>query len=51
MSDPRDARSRNVDPFNAPEDYADPWRGRGMTILLVWFVLAVLVIVLLVVLT
>jgi hypothetical protein len=27
------ARTRNVDPFDAHEDYADPWRGRKMPIL------------------
>ena len=46
MSDPRDARGRNVHPFNAPEDYADPWRGRRMPILLtVVGLLALLVLV------
>ena len=32
MSDSRDHRTRNVDPFDAPDDYADPWRGRKLPI-------------------
>jgi hypothetical protein len=30
-----DPRTRNVDAFDAPEDYGDPWRGRRTLILLV----------------
>jgi hypothetical protein len=47
VSDPRDTRSRLVDPFNSPEDYADPWRGRKTPILLVCLGLIVLAFVVL----
>ena len=44
MSDPRDTRSRLVDPSNSPEKYADPWRGRSkLPFLLVGLGLVVLV--------
>jgi hypothetical protein len=41
MSEPTDPRGRNVDPFDAPDDYADPWRGR-LLIVLVSFGMVVL---------
>jgi hypothetical protein len=46
MSDPRDPRGRLVDPFDAPDDYADPWRGRRTKILLICIGLIVLTAVL-----
>jgi hypothetical protein len=45
---PRDARGRNVDPFDAPDDYADVWRGRRLGILLVGLAVIVLVVVLII---
>jgi hypothetical protein len=39
--DPRDSRGRNVDPFDAPDDYADPWRGRQR----VWVFLGALAVI------
>jgi hypothetical protein len=46
MTAPRNARGRNVDPFDAPDDYADPWRGRRVPILLAVVSLIVLSVVL-----
>jgi hypothetical protein len=46
MSDSRDPRTRNVDPFDAPSDYGDPWRGRALPILLAGFGVIALVVVL-----
>jgi hypothetical protein len=43
MGEPGDARKRNVDPFDAPDDYADPWRGRRTFIFLACLALIVLV--------
>lgn len=50
MNDPRDARARNVDPFEAPDDYADPWRGRRVPILVAAVAVIVLVVVLIILL-
>ena len=46
--DPRDSRGRNIDPFDAPDDYADPWRGRQRIWVLVG-ALAVIVVVILII--
>ena len=43
MRGPGDARGRNVDPLDAPDDYADPWRSRRVVILAVSIALIVLV--------
>jgi hypothetical protein len=43
---PREARSRNVDPFDAPDDYGDVWRGRRLGIVLVGLGIIVLIVVL-----
>jgi hypothetical protein len=48
---PRDARGRNVDPFEAPEDYEDPWRGRRVPILVAALAVIVLVVVLIIILS
>jgi len=45
MRGPVDARGRNVNPLDAPDDYADPWRGRRVVILAVSVALIVLVVV------
>jgi hypothetical protein len=37
MSEPRDPRTRHVDRFDAPSDYGDPWRVRGLPVLLTAF--------------
>lgn len=50
MSEPRDPRTRNVDPFEAPDDYADPWRGRKLPILLAGLGLLALAVILVLVL-
>ena len=46
MTGQKDARGRNVDPFDAPDDYADPWRGRRTPILIASAALIVLAVVL-----
>ena len=51
MNEPRDARGQNVDPFEAPDDYADPWRGRRVPILLAAVAVIVLVAVLVILLS
>jgi hypothetical protein len=51
MTEPRDERTRSVSPFDAPEDYADPWRGRRMPILLAAVGVIVLAVVLLILLS
>jgi hypothetical protein len=43
VNKPPDPRERNVDPFDAPDDYADPWRGRRTPILFVCIGVIVLV--------
>ena len=46
MTEPKEARDRSVDPFNAPEDFSDPWRGRSLPILIVTAVVIILAVVL-----
>jgi hypothetical protein len=43
---PRDARGRNVDPFDAPDDYADVWRGRRLGVVLAALAIIVLIVLL-----
>jgi hypothetical protein len=46
MNEPQDSPGRNVDPFDAPDDYADPWRSRRIPMLLAGLVVIVLIVVL-----
>jgi hypothetical protein len=43
---PGDSRARNVDPFEAPDDYAEQWRGRRLGVFLVSLGLIALVAIL-----
>ena len=51
MTEPREARGRGVDPFDAPEDHSDPWRGRTLPILIAAAAMIVLALVLALLLT